>query len=114
VLDEAGASVGLIAFGSTHAAVVEARETLAAAGKAVDYLRVRALPLSDEVAAFVGRHDHVYVVEQNRDGQLFDLIRLLVPGALVDRLRSIRHYNGQSIPAAAIAEPLMAREAVPV
>jgi 2-oxoglutarate ferredoxin oxidoreductase subunit alpha len=94
--------------------VVEARETLAAAGKTVDYLRVRALPLSDEVAAFVGRHDHVYVVEQNRDGQLFDLIRLLVPGALVDRLRSIRHYNGQSIPAAAIAEPLMAREAVPV
>ena len=114
VADEAGASIGLIAFGSTHAAVVEARETLAAAGKAVDYLRVRALPLSDEVAAFVGRHDHVYVVEQNRDGQLFDLIRLAVPGALVDRLRSIRHYNGQPIPAAAIAEPLLPGEAVPV
>src|SRR5207253_1697420 len=56
VIDEAGSSVGLIAFGSTHAAVVEARETLLSAGKAIDYLRVRALPLSDDVAAFVERH----------------------------------------------------------
>ena len=79
VIDEAGSSVGLIAFGSTHAAVVEARETLASAGKAIDYLRVRALPLSDEVAAFVERHERVYVAEQNRDGQLFDLVRLALP-----------------------------------
>src|SRR2546421_1746464 len=69
VADEAGLPIGLIAFGSTDAAVVEARETLAAEGKPVDYLRVRALPLSDEVAAFVGRHDRAYVVQQNRDGQ---------------------------------------------
>jgi len=112
VADEAGLPIGLIAFGSTDAAVVEARETLAAEGKPVDYLRVRALPLSDEVAAFVGRHDHVYVVEQNRDGQLYDLIRLALPAGLVDRLRSIRHYNGQPIPASAIIEPLMDKEVV--
>src|SRR5437764_5100562 len=113
VADEAGAPVGLIAFGSTHAAIVEARQTLAEAGKPVDYLRVRALPLSDDVAEFVRRHDHVYVVEQNRDGQLFDLIRLALPAELVGRLRSIRHYNGQPIPAVAITEPLMQLEAVP-
>ena len=113
VIDEAGSSVGLIAFGSTHAAVVEARETLVSAGKAIDYLRVRALPLSDDVAAFVERHERVYVAEQNRDGQLFDIVRLALPAALVDRVRSIRHYNGQPIPAAAIIEPLMDREAVP-
>ena len=113
VMDEGHSSVGLIAFGSTHAAVVEAREILAAAGKPVDYLRVRALPLSDDVAAFIARHDHVYVVEQNRDGQLFDLVRLALPANLVERVRSIRHYNGQPIPAAAIIEPLMEREAVP-
>ncbi len=108
VVDESGEKVGLIAFGSTHAAVVEARDAVA-----VDYMRVRALPLSDEVAAFVSRHERVYVVEQNRDGQLFDLIRLALPAELVDRVRSIRHYNGQPIPAAAIIEPLMEREAVP-
>src|SRR5437763_859471 len=113
VADEAGAPVGLIAFGSTHAAIVEARQTLAEAGKPVDYLRVRALPLSDEIADFVRRHERVYVVEQNRDGQLYDIIRLALPADLVDRVRSIRHYNGQPIPAVAIIEPLQQLEAVP-
>jgi 2-oxoglutarate ferredoxin oxidoreductase subunit alpha len=115
VVDESAASTtGLIAFGSTDAAVTEARQELAAAGKAFDYLRLRALPLSDEVVAFISRHERVYVVEQNRDGQVFDLIRLALPAKLVDRVRSIRHYNGQPIPAAAITEPLLAMEAVPV
>lgn len=108
IVDESGRKVGLIAFGSTHAAVVEAREMIS-----LDYLRVRALPLSDEIARFVSRHERVYVVEQNRDGQLFDLIRLALPADLVGRVNSIRHYNGQPIPAAAIIEPLMEQEAVP-
>jgi 2-oxoglutarate ferredoxin oxidoreductase subunit alpha len=54
------------------------------------------------------------VVEQNRDGQVFDIIRLALPAELIDRVRSIRHYNGQPIPAVAITEPLLALEAVPV
>src|SRR5689334_14307439 len=108
VVDESGQKVGVIAFGSTHAAVVEARQKIA-----VDYLRVRALPLSDEVARFISRHERVYVIEQNRDGQLFDLVRLALPPELVGRVHSIRHYNGQPIPAAAIIEPLMQEEAVP-
>ncbi|MGH7765190.1 MAG: 2-oxoacid:acceptor oxidoreductase subunit alpha, partial [Candidatus Dormibacteraceae bacterium] len=114
VVDEsAKSSIGVIAFGSTHAAVMEAREALAAAQRPVDYLRLRALPLADEVAAFVSRHEHVYVVEQNRDGQVFDLIRLALSAELVGRVRSIRHYNGQPIPAVAITEPLLKLEAVP-
>jgi 2-oxoglutarate/2-oxoacid ferredoxin oxidoreductase subunit alpha len=108
VVDEAGRKVGVIAFGSTHAAVIEARNSVE-----VDYLRVRALPLSDDVVRFIARHERVYVVEQNRDGQLFDLVRLALPAELVDRVRSIRHYNGQPIPAAAIIEPLKDKEAVP-
>jgi 2-oxoglutarate ferredoxin oxidoreductase subunit alpha len=114
VADEsAKSSVGLIAYGSTDAAVREARERLAAAGRPVDYLRIRALPLSPEVASFVARHETVYIAEQNRDGQMFDLIRLSLPAELVGRLRSIRHYNGQPIPAEAITEPLLQSEAVP-
>jgi 2-oxoglutarate ferredoxin oxidoreductase subunit alpha len=111
--EEAKSAIGLIAFGSTHAAMLEAREELAAANRPVDYLRVRALPLSPEVTAFVSRHERVYVVEQNRDGQMFDLIRLALPPELVARLHSIRHYNGQPIPAAAITEPLLESEPVP-
>jgi 2-oxoglutarate ferredoxin oxidoreductase subunit alpha len=114
VIDETSKSpIGLIAFGSTHAAVVEARQALTAARRPVDYLRVRALPLSKQVEEFVSRHDRVYVVEQNRDGQIYDLIRLALPAELVGRLRSIRHYDGQPIPADAIIEPLLESEAVP-
>ncbi|HEY6116001.1 MAG TPA: 2-oxoacid:acceptor oxidoreductase subunit alpha [Candidatus Dormibacteraeota bacterium] len=108
VVDEAGREVGVVAFGSTHAAVMEARNSID-----VDYLRVRALPLSDDVVRFIASHKRVYVVEQNRDGQLFDLVRLALPPELVDRVHSIRHYNGQPIPAAAIIDPLKDREAVP-
>src|SRR5205807_9737028 len=103
----------LIEFGGTHAAVTEAGAALAAAGKGADSLRVGALPASDAVPALVARHGHVYVVEQDRDGRLCDLIRLALPPELVGRLRSIRHYNGQPIPAVAISEPLMQLEAVP-
>jgi 2-oxoglutarate ferredoxin oxidoreductase subunit alpha len=114
VIDESTKSpIALIAFGSTHAAVVEARQTLDAARRPVDYLRVRALPLSPQVIEFVSRHERVYVVEQNRDGQIYDLIRLALPPALVDRVHSIRHYDGQPIPADAIIEPLLESEAVP-
>jgi len=114
VVDESTRSaIGLIAFGSTHAAVLEAREALAAAARPVDYLRLRALPLSDEVAAFVSRHERVYVVEQNRDGQVYDIVRLALPAGLVGRVHSIRHYDGQPIPAPAITAPLLQTEAVP-
>jgi 2-oxoglutarate ferredoxin oxidoreductase subunit alpha len=65
------------------------------------------------VVDFVARHERVYVVEQNRDGQVFDLIRLDLPAGLVERVKSIRHYNGQPIPAIAISEPLLQAEPVP-
>ena len=115
IIDESAKSAtGLIAFGSSEVAIVEGREGLSAEGKAVDYLRVRALPLSPEVAAFVSRHERVFVVDQNRDGQLFDLIRLALPAELVGRLHSIRHYDGQPLTADAVTKPLKAAEAVSV
>ena len=113
IVDESAKSAtGLIAFGSSEAAIVEARQGLGAEGNAVDYLRVRALPLSPEVAAFVSRHKRVFVVDQNRDGQLFDLIRLALPSELVGRLHSIRHYDGQPLTASAVTKPLKEAEAV--
>ena len=107
--------IGLVAFGTTHHAVVEARDLMRERGLEVDYLRVRALPLASSIADFVRAHERVYVVEQNRDGQMYDLLRLDLPPDLVGRLRSIRHYDGQSIPAVAITRPLLElEEAVPV
>lgn len=113
VVDAPGSAIGIIAYGSTQAAIVEARDTLREAGMETDYLRVRALPLNGEVADFVQRHDHVYVVEQNRDGQMYDLIRLHVPHDMAGKLRSVRHYDGRPITAEAITRPLLELEEVP-
>ena len=112
-LEEGGSAIGVIAFGSTHHAVVEARDSLREAGLSVDYCRIRALPLQAAIADFVMRHERVYVVEQNRDGQLYDLLRLDLPAELGGRLRSIRQYDGQPVPAAAITRPVLELEAVP-
>jgi 2-oxoglutarate ferredoxin oxidoreductase subunit alpha len=115
VVDAPGSSIGLIAFGTTHHAVVEARDELRERGLPVDYLRVRALPLSASITEFVRNHERVYVIEQNRDGQMYDLLRLHLPVDLAGRLRSVRHYDGRPIPAESITRPLLElEEAVPV
>ncbi|HEX6547911.1 MAG TPA: 2-oxoacid:acceptor oxidoreductase subunit alpha [Candidatus Dormibacteraeota bacterium] len=113
VADAPGSPIGVIAYGSTDAAVIEAREVLRADGMEVDYLRIRALPLARSIADFVAAHERVYVVEQNRDGQMYDLLRLDLAPELAARLRSIRHYDGRPIPAEAITRPLLELEAVP-
>ena len=113
VLDEGNNEIGIIAYGTTHHAVVEARERLNADGIKTDYLRVRALPFSAEVASFIGRHDRVYVIEQNRDGQVYTLLRVELPTHLISRLRSVRHYNGVPIDAHAVLDPLLEAERQP-
>jgi 2-oxoglutarate/2-oxoacid ferredoxin oxidoreductase subunit alpha len=80
VIDEiAGARIGIIAYGSTDPAIYEARDRLRTLGIATSYLRVRALPLEETLRAFIAKHERVYVVELNQDGQMHQLIRLHVP-----------------------------------
>jgi 2-oxoglutarate ferredoxin oxidoreductase subunit alpha len=100
------ARVGLIAYGSTHWSLVEARDHLRAAGIPTSYCRLRALPITGEVAAFVDRHARVYVIEQNRDAQVFRLLRSRLEGTLDDRLVSVTHYNGTPIAAENISKPI--------
>jgi len=56
IRNAAGARVGLVTVGGCHAACMEALDQLAAEGIALDYMRVRGFPFSDEVAAFLERH----------------------------------------------------------
>jgi len=99
------ARYGVIYYGSTHPAMTEAIEGLAAAGNHLDTLRVRAFPFSDEVAEFVTSHDLVFVVEQNRDGQLRTL---LVNECNLDpaNLIPILHYDGTPITAREITDSI--------
>jgi 2-oxoglutarate ferredoxin oxidoreductase subunit alpha len=93
---------GVLYFGSTTPAMHEALEHLHADGMQIDAMRVRGFPFSDEVFDFIGAHDLVFVVEQNRDAQFRTL---LVNEGNVDpaMLASIRHYDGTPITARFIA-----------
>jgi len=71
------------------------------------YCRIRALPASEEIAAFVGRYDRVYVVEQNRDGHVYSILRAILEGTLDDRLVSVTHYNGTPIAVENVARPIL-------
>ncbi len=106
---EKGAKIGIIAFGSSDFAVMESRDQLKAANIPTSYLRVRALPFTDDLRKFVETHDHVYVVEQNRDAQMRDLIRLELP-ELAMKIRSVKHYDGLPIDARFVTDAIMEQE----
>jgi 2-oxoglutarate/2-oxoacid ferredoxin oxidoreductase subunit alpha len=109
--DDAEAQIGLIAYGTSHWAVDESRQQLADEhGVRTAYLRVRGYPFADEVQRFIERFDRVYVVEQNRDGQLRSLLRLDLPPALATRYRSVLHYNGLPIDARSVTDDVLAQE----
>ncbi len=110
VLDGPGGPLGVIAYGSSDFAVQEARHLLGRRGLATDSLRLRALPLTPETFAFVASHDRVYVVDQNRDGQMHDLLRLELPAGDIAKLRSIRHYDGFPLDAETVIEGIEAGE----
>ena len=109
--DNAHATVGIIAFGSTDSAVPEARHGLRENGVETSYLRIRALPLHPSIRDFVDQHDVVYVVEQNRDGQMADQVRLHCRAGS-SKIRSILLYNGQTIDAQTIVRGVLAESPV--
>jgi 2-oxoglutarate ferredoxin oxidoreductase subunit alpha len=107
-----GAEIGIIAFGTSHWAALECRDQLTAdAGVRTSYLRLRAFPFTEDLAAFIDAHDRVYVVEQNRDAQMLGLMRMELSAARIAKLRSVRHYSGLPIDARSITDDLLAQEA---
>ena len=105
------ASIGVIAYGTTHWAIVESRDQLRAeADLQTSYYRVCAYPFRTALAAFIERHDRVYVVEQNRDAQMLSLIKLDAPVELASRLRSVLHYSGDPIDARTITDSILIQE----
>ena len=89
---------GVLWFGSTGAAMAESLASLELDGIFLDQIRVRAFPFADAVHDFIGAHDRVFVVEQNRDAQMKSL---LVNEGGIDpaRLISILHYDGTPVTA---------------
>ncbi len=103
------ATIGIIAYGTTTFAVEEARDRMAAADLQTSYLRLRALPINDEVQEFVARHDRVYVVELNRDGQMHSILITEMP-EMATKLISLAHLDGMSLTARWVQEAIEAKE----
>src|SRR5688572_8581993 len=105
--------IGIVAYGTTHWAIVESRDQLKAErGVNTSYLRLKAYPFSEEMNDFIDRHDRVYVVEQNRDAQMMSLLRIDLTPARVLKLRSIRHFAGLPIDGRSVTTELLKQEGV--
>ena len=106
------ATLGVIYYGSTSPAMDEAAALLEAQGIHVDRLRVRSFPFSDEVTDFVDKHERVFVVEQNRDGQLR---MLLINEGEINPKKLIKtvHYDGSAITARFIVNAIAAAVQAP-
>ena len=106
--------LGVLYFGSTSPAMGEALDVLGAEGIDLDAMRLRAFPFPDSVARFIAGHELVFVVEQNRDAQMH---QLLVTELQVDPARLVRvlHFDGTPITARFITAAITAhvRERAP-
>ena len=101
--DSQKSTIGLAYFGTTDIAVPEAMELLRDQGIELDTMRIRSVPFSKEVEKFFSDHEKVFLVEQNRDGQMRSLLINeceINPGKIVP----ILNYDGFPITAICIAD----------
>jgi 2-oxoglutarate ferredoxin oxidoreductase subunit alpha len=98
---------GIISIGSCDGAMREALDGLKRKGLHLDYMRLRGFPFGKEVEDFLAAHSLIFIVEQNRDGQLRSLLTL---ETAVDKskLRSILHYNGMPMSSDVIVTGVLA------
>lgn len=108
--EKSGAKVGIISYGSADPAVVEARDLLREAGIETSYLRLKALPLEETTREFIGKYDHVYVVELNYDAQMRSLLQLHTP-EYATRLIATNKCDGLPLTAQFIADRVKQGEA---
>lgn len=105
----AGAKEGIIAFGSAVPAVDEARVLLKKeSGRKTNFLRLRALPFTDEVREFVQKQERVFIVEMNRDGQLYQELLIAMP-ELATHLVSVAFSDGMPPAAKRVVKEILAR-----
>ena len=102
---DANTDVGVIYYGTTDFAMAEALQLMAEKNVLVDTLRIRAFPFNDDVRDFIKGHRQVFVIEQNRDGQLKTLL-VNELGVNPAKLHSVLSFDGMPIVASLIAEEI--------
>jgi len=109
--DENKSDVGLIFFGTTTYAAVEAMDLMADAGVIIDSMRVKAFPFHAQVEDFIDKHEKVIVVEQNRDAQFRSLL-INELETNPEKLISVLNYDGTPITATVIQNQISNKLAV--
>lgn len=110
VFDDVGSKVGILAYGTTHDAIRESRDQLSGEFDInLDYCRVRGFPFNASIREWILAHDHVYVVEQNRDGQMKSMLGIECPD-VVSKLRSVTYYGGLPLDARTVTDAIVAGE----
>ncbi len=105
--------VGILACGTSHWAIVEALDQLQQEYDIeAGYLRLRGFPFGEQVKDFIRRYQRVYIVDQNRDAQLFHLLRMDIDAEEVIKLRSVLHYSGLPIDARSVTDEIVSQEGV--
>ena len=104
-----GATVGILAYGSTENAVLEAQHLLEKEdGIKADFLRVRAIPFTEEVTQFIEKYDQVFVVEMNRDGQMRQILLIEYPQFAM-KLKLVAYHDGLPVSAKWVREGILAK-----
>ena len=101
--------VGIIAFGSTEPAVLEAMDRLKEKDIPTDFLRVRSLPLQKDVYEFIDGKQTVYIIEMNRDGQLFQILNMEYPN-VCGKMVSLPKHDGMPLSATWITNAILEKE----
>ncbi len=109
IRENEGSCIGLIGMGSTESAIIEAQDKLKEKGIATDFMRIRALPLSEKVKDFIKSHDRNYVIELNRDGQLNEILTIEYCDES-DRLMSLSYIDGLPMTADYIIQSVTGKE----
>jgi 2-oxoglutarate/2-oxoacid ferredoxin oxidoreductase subunit alpha len=105
------AKIGIIGYGTSHWGITESRDQLREEYQIeTDYLRLRAYPFTREVHDFIEQHERLYIVEQNRDAQMLNLLKLDIKPELITRLRSLAHITGLPLDARSITDELTSME----
>ena len=107
IREEEVKEIGIIYYGSMENSIVEIDDLLEETGLSVSTCRVRALPLHPGVGEFIERHDKCIVLEINRDGQLYGILRREIPIHLVEKLHSVAYSDGMPPRASVYAEMVM-------
>jgi 2-oxoglutarate ferredoxin oxidoreductase subunit alpha len=104
-----GAQFGIIAYGTSDACVIEARDRLNDRDIRSSYLRLRALPFEDTTRQFMSDYERIYVVENNTDGQMAKLLRMEFP-EYANRVISLAHSDGLPLTARWLVGEIVEKE----